>query len=115
MKGNLDTAERIRALVTGPPAYVLRRRRIEDLEASILRAIRTYAAKTGARMSPDSPPAGVRRSLSVLHQLIEAHNAYYPIEASLPIDAATGYLLDFGKPWTPMPPPTLVELIARTG
>ena len=109
----MDTAERIRALVTGPPAYVLRRKRIEDLEASILRAIRTYEAKKGARMLPRSPPAAVRRSLSLLHELIEAHNKYYPIEASLPIDSATGALLDFSKRWTPMPLPPLQELIER--
>jgi hypothetical protein len=113
MKGKLDTAERIQALVTGPPAYVHRRKRMEDLEVSILRAIRSYEAKSGARVTPDSPPDGVRRSLALLHQLIEAHNKYYPIEAALPIDSITGELLDWGKPWVPMPIPTLEELIAR--
>src|SRR5258708_20161503 len=108
----MDTAERIRALVTGPPAYVLRRKRIEDLEASVLRAIRTYEAKKGARMVPRSPPAAVRRSLSLLPELIEAHNKYYPIEASLPIDSATGALLHFSKRWTPMPLPPLHALLA---
>lgn len=115
MQGKLDTAERIRALVSGPPAYVLRRRKIEDLEASIIRAARAYRAKEGAAMPPASPTPAVRRSFALLRQFIEAHNKYYPIEASLPIDAITGVLLDFGKRWTPLPLPTLEELIARAG
>jgi hypothetical protein len=114
VKGKLETTDRIRALVSGPPAYVLRRRKIEDLEASILRALRQHRAK-GEPVSPDEPPLGVRRSLALLHQLIRAHNQYYPIEASLPIDAVTGALIDFGKRWTPMPLPSLEELIARAG
>src|SRR4051794_4379551 len=109
----LDAAERIRALVAGPPAYVLRRRRIEDLEAAILKAIRTNEAKTGP-VSPSSPPPAVKRWYALLHELIEAHNRYYPIEAVLPIDAITGALLDFGgRPWAPMRIPTLPELIER--
>jgi hypothetical protein len=115
VKGKLDTAERIQALVTGPPAYVLRRKRMEDIEASILRSIRSHEAKTGARLSFDSPPVEIRRSLALLHQLIRSHNAYYPIEASLPIDSVTGALLDWGKRWTPLPLPTLEELVARAG
>jgi len=111
--GKLDAAERIRALVAGPPAYVLRRRRIEDLEAAILKAIRTHQTKTGP-VSPSSPPPAVKRWYTLLHELIEAHNRYYPIEAVLPIDAITGALLDFGgRPWEPMPIPTLPELIER--
>jgi hypothetical protein len=113
MKGKLDTAERIQALVTGPPAYVLRRKRMEDIEASILKSIRSHQAKTGARLAHHAPPAEVKRSLALLHQLIRAHNAYYPIEAALPIDSVTGALLDWGKRWTPMPLPTLEDLIAR--
>ena len=115
MKGKLETADRIQALVTGPPAYLLRRKRIEDLEASILRALRSHAAKTGNRVAPESPPAGVGRSFSILVRMIQQHNAYYPIEASLPIDPTTGALLDWGKRWTPMPLPTLEDLIARAG
>jgi hypothetical protein len=113
MKGKLDTAERIHALVTGPPAYVLRRKRMEDVEASILKSIRSHQARTGARLLADAPPADVKRSFALLQQLIRAHNAYYPIEAALPIDSATGALLDWGKRWTLMPLPTLEELIAR--
>jgi len=111
--GKLDTAERIRALVAGPPAYVLRRRRIEDLEAAILKAVRAHEAKIGP-VSPSSPPMAVKRWYALLHELIEAHNRYYPIEAVLPIDAITGALMDFGnRRWTPMPVPTLPELIER--
>jgi hypothetical protein len=81
----LTTEERIRALVAGPPAWSLRKRRIEDLEAEL--ALETRA-----------PTAHFERKLAQLNVLIEKHNRYYPIEANLPFDLH-GRLLEGGKPW----------------
>jgi hypothetical protein len=59
---------------------------------------------------------GVGKALRELNRLIEAHNRYYPIEANLPLDPATGLQLDRGvgvvRPWRPLPPVTLAGLIA---
>jgi hypothetical protein len=108
-----STAERVRAVVAGPPAFALRRRRIEDLEVSIVRAIAENESKTGEPFDPSAAPAGLVRMFATLRRLVEVHNKYYPIEASLPIDVATGELLDLGRRWTPMPLPTLEALAAR--
>jgi hypothetical protein len=107
----VDPAERVRALAAGPPAYVLRRRRIEDLEAAVVRSIRVHEAKEP--VNPREPPLAIAKSLSHLYRLIDAHNRFYPVEASLPIDVATGALLDFGRPWKPLVAPTIDELMAR--
>jgi hypothetical protein len=109
---SVSTAERVRALIGGPPAYALRRRRIEDLEAWIVRSIREYEAK-GSRVDLASPPAPLGRAMATLVRLVESHNRYYPIEASLPIDVATGELVELGKRWRPMPVPTVAELVGR--
>ncbi len=110
---SVSTAERIRALVGGPPAYMLRRRKIEDLETSIVSAIRAHEEKTQARLDPRAAPAALKRAVSSLRALVEAHNKYYPIEANLPIDPRTGELVEFGKRWSPEPLPTFEDLIAR--
>jgi hypothetical protein len=108
--------ERLRALVAGPPAYVRRRRRIEDLEAAIVRFVRAHEAKTKSPIDPAAPPAAVARAFASLRQLIETHNRYYPIEANLSIDMASGRPLEMmGKPWAPMPVPALEVLLARCG
>lgn len=105
--------ERVRALVGGLPAFIRRRRRIEDLEAAIVQRLRMYRAKTGRAIDPGAPPAAMARALASLCELVEAHNHYYPIEARLPIDRATGGLLDGGQPWAPMALPTWETLLAR--
>jgi hypothetical protein len=111
---SLNREERLRALVGGPPAFARRRRRIEDLEASIVRAIADVEAETGAPFDPSSASPGLVRALAMLRRLVEVHNRYYPVEASLPIDIATGELLELGKRWKPMPLPTLEGLCARS-
>jgi hypothetical protein len=110
---SVKTEERLRALIAGPPAFALRRRKIEDLETSILRAIVTHESKTGSFVDSSAPPAGLARPFAALCGLIEAHNRYYPIEAALPIDVATGELLDLGRRWIPLPVPTWGVLVAR--
>jgi hypothetical protein len=111
---SLNKDERVRALVAGPPAFARRRRRIEDLEASIVRAIAQFEAESGEGFDPAAPAPGLARALATLRRLIDIHNRYYPIEASLPVDVATGELVELGKRWTPMPVPTLEELAARS-
>jgi hypothetical protein len=110
---SVTTAERLRALVAGPPAFALRRRKIEDLEASILRGMRAHEEATGAPIDSGSPPRPLVRAVALLQKLVEAHNRYYPIEASLPVDLATGEFVDRGKRWQPMTLPTLETLLAR--
>src|SRR5262245_51605323 len=105
--------ERVRALIGGLPAYVRRRRRIEDIEAAIVHRLRAHAARTGRPIDPGAPPAALARALVSLRDLVDAHNRYYPIEANLPIDRATGGLLECGKPWEPMALPTWEALLAR--
>jgi hypothetical protein len=86
----------VNALVTGVPAWARRLKRIEDLSEEIAMSER--------------PEHELAKKLIVLHELIDAHNAYYPIEANLPIDAKTGRLMDRGRPWTRMPKPLLETL-----
>jgi hypothetical protein len=109
----LNREERVRALVAGPPAFALRRRRIEDLEASIMLGIEAHEAKTGVPFDAGDPPPALARAMTSLQRLVEIHNTYYPIEASLPIDVATGELVDRGRRWTPLPLPTFEGLLDR--
>jgi hypothetical protein len=95
----LTTAERVNAIVTGVPAWARRLKRIEDLTDEIA--------------TSDRPRHELERKLIVLHELIDAHNMYYPIEANLPIDGLTGRLMDRGKPWVRMTKPTLETLRAK--
>ena len=110
---SVPTAERVRAIIAGPPAYAVRKRRIEDLEVRIVSAIAAHEARTSVPLDSSAPPPVLARSFALLKRLVEHHNAYYPIEANLPVDVATGELLELGKRWHPMPAPSLEELIAR--
>jgi hypothetical protein len=105
--------ERMRAMIAGLPAYLRRRRRIEDLQVAIVRRWRAYAEKAKGPVDPRAPPAALVRMVASLRELVEAHNRYYPIEANLPIDRVTGEPLDRGKPWAPLMLPTLETLLAR--
>jgi hypothetical protein len=110
---SVSTAERIRAIIAGPPAYAVRKRKIEELEANLVAAIGLHEAKTNTLVDPSAPPAILSRSLALLHRLIEHHNAYYPIEANLPVHVATGEWLELGRRWRPLAAPSLEELIVR--
>jgi hypothetical protein len=113
----LSTEERIRAVASGPPAYVRRLRKIEDLEEGIIRVLTELLDE--ARASGLPPEAHAREAaplhaLKRLGDLIERHNRWYPIEANLPMQPRTGELVDrTGEPWRPMQPRTLDELLAR--
>jgi hypothetical protein len=108
----LTPEERMRALVAGPPAFAVRLRRIEDLEAAIVRSLVEHEAKTGAPLDAAALPFTVRREIDRLIRLVDDHNRYYPIEARLPTDVRTGQLMDWGEPWVPRPPPSADALIA---
>ena len=111
----LTLGERVQALVKGPPPYALRRRKIEDAEEHLRETCAALLAETGdgarAREQADASRA-ITRKLAALNRLIEAHNRYYPIEANLPLDPATGALFERGEPWRPMPSATLEALFA---
>ena len=92
----MTTAERVNAVITGVPAWARRLKRIEDLSEEIA--------------TSDRPEHELEKKLAVLHGLVDAHNAYYPIEANLPFDGLTGRLLDRGQPWTRMQRPSLASL-----
>jgi hypothetical protein len=59
----MTTAERVRALAIGVPAYVRRRKEIEDLHGALCEAARADLAIDG-------------RLLARLNLLIERHNRY---------------------------------------
>ncbi len=104
----IPTEERMRALVSGPPAYMRRRREIEDLEAAIRGAVR--AVEEGRARDSDLSRLRIERQLVRLNTLIDQHNRYYPGEANLPMDPTTGALLENGEPWSPLPHVTLASL-----
>ena len=90
----LTTAERVQAIVQGVPAWSRRLKRIEDVTAEIV------------QLHIAGKDRDAKKRIAELVKLVEAHNAYYPIEANLP----------FNKPFTPMPVPTLESILAaQTG
>jgi hypothetical protein len=104
----LSIDERLRAYAQGPLAWMRRRRAIEDLEATLARRIAAGAAADGGALAADFVA-----DLARLNELIDRHNRYYPIEANLPIDPRTGRLLERGRPWRPLAPVTLADLLLR--
>lgn len=104
----LTVEDRVRAYTQGVPGYIRRRRRIEELEARLMAAVRT--ADDPARAVAAK---AVVADLAALNDLIGRHNRYYPIEANLPIEVRTGRLLDRGVPWRPLAPVTADDLLAR--
>jgi hypothetical protein len=96
----LSTEERLQAMVIGPPAWARRRKRIEDLSAQI------------PELHREGKSADVKRRLEELVKLVESHNRYYPVEANLPLDPETSQMMELGRPWKPLPRPTLESLLA---
>jgi hypothetical protein len=87
---------RIGALLSGPPPFAVRLRRIEELEDEM-----TAALCECERAGTSSVPLAVVRRLEEANSLIRDHNRYYPVERNLPMDASTGDLLEMGEPWRP--------------
>lgn len=112
----ITTADRIKALSAGPPAYSLRRREIEDLEASLIQSFRALEAKRGAplNLQIDVLSTSIDRRFARLQILVSAHNRYYPIEANLPIDTLTGAPTENGEVWRPLREPTLDALLHQS-
>ncbi len=110
--------DRIRA-AGGPPAYMRRKRHIEDLEDTFVRILRELEAKLAGK----APSAEVREAvraaaakkidLREINRLVALHNRYYVAEANLPIDAVTEQVMERGAPWRPLDLYTLDALMAR--
>lgn len=101
----ISVEQRIAAMVSGPPAFAVRLRRIEDLESLLI----SLLVKAGAVSGP-TIPIEVARRLEELNRLIGDHNRYYPMERNLPVDPCSGQLLDMGEPWRPLPTVTIDTL-----
>jgi hypothetical protein len=109
----ITTADRVRA-AHGPPAYVRRKRHIEDLQASLAasasEAIEATGSVDAARRALEGS-AALQKSLAELNRLIETHNRYYPIEANLPLDPTRRVQLDRGgRPYKPLQTMTLDDV-----
>jgi hypothetical protein len=104
----LKSEERIAALLSGPPSYAVRLKRIEDLEEELVAAF-CACEKAGAI----SIPIGIVRKIEQANNLIRDHNRSYPVERNLPIDVATGELLEMGEPWKARPALTIDALRAQ--
>jgi hypothetical protein len=107
----------VRAVASGPPAYIRRKRAIEDLEEGIVRVLVERCAEAieqGRRdVAAHARESAPLRALERLNDLIARHNRYYPIEANLPVHPRTGELIErSGEPWRPMKARTLDELLA---
>jgi hypothetical protein len=116
----LTTEDRVRAVASGPPAYMRRRRAIEDLEEGIVRVlVERCAEAVAAGVGVDDVGAHAQanaplRALERLNDLIARHNRYYPIEANLPLHPRTGELMErSGEPWRPMKPRCIEELVEQ--
>ncbi|MBP9114489.1 MAG: hypothetical protein KBF88_16860 [Polyangiaceae bacterium] len=93
----VNVEQRISALVSGPPAYAVRLKSIEDEQDKLVRELRE-----SFREGRQDVPLHMVRRLEQLNKLIAEHNRYYPTEANLPVDIATGELMLLGKPWRPL-------------
>lgn len=116
---SISTADRIRA-AAGPPAYMRRKRHIEDLAASLRETVAAAIARAGgdaeaARRDLESHAPTVK-AIREINRLIVAHNRYYPIEANLPFDPVTREQLDRAiprRPWRPLPAVTLCDVLSE--
>ena len=110
----ITTEDRVRALTIGAPAYALRKKGLEDKEGALIAALLLIHDKEVARGR--DPTAAVRTHASTvnfekLNVIVAKHNRWYPIEANLPIDPATGGFLLGGRPWEREPEWTVERLI----
>jgi hypothetical protein len=103
--------ERLRAIVSGVPAYIRRKRLIEDLVDGKVQLLRELKAK--GTIDADLLAKAEALDLRRINDLVDRHNRYYPVEANLPIDPKSGELLDRGQRWQPLDPVTPVGLLAK--
>jgi hypothetical protein len=115
---SIPTEERVRAMTIGVPAWAARKRRIEDREEELVKALVDFHdALLDRGVAPADALARMREKgasleLSRLEKLVVAHNRYYPVEANLPLDPRTGAFLARGRPWRPEPMPNVATFIA---
>jgi hypothetical protein len=93
----LSVEQRIAATISGPPAYAVRLRQIEDLEGAMIGILIKERAVDGPTI-----PVAVARKIEEINRLIGEHNRYYPVEKNLPVDPHSGQLLEMGEAWYPM-------------
>jgi hypothetical protein len=114
----LTTDQRVRALTVGVPVYAERKRRIEDLEAAMLKKL---VAMYDALVAKGASAAAAREEMhdkaratdfTRVNALIAKHNRWYPVEANLPCDPKTGAYLLFGRKWNPEPTWSAERLVA---
>ena len=112
----ISLEDRMRA-AAGIPAYMRRKRRIEDMEDAIRRKLLQVFEQALHDNSGDQAVARAtmmhhaqRIDLRSLNDLIDRHNRYYPVEANLPTDVKTGHLMAAGKPWEPLAPLTWTDI-----
>ena len=113
MNFRISLEERLRAVVVGVPAWIRRKRLIEDLVDAALRELRELSRAGGGTEALAAKAAEL--DLARINDLIDRHNRYYPMEANLPIDPVTGGLIDRATraPWRPLAPVTVEWLVAR--
>lgn len=119
MAFRVTLAERARA-AAGLPPHLLRRRRIEDLEEALAGEAAEILEDAEYHWGPGTSEAEIEFDkrvrdidLRLVNDLIRRHNEYFPIEANLPIDVATGCLMHVGKKWEPLRAVTHDALILR--
>lgn len=114
----LTTAERIRALTIGVPAWAARKRKIEDDEERYATdLVELYdklvdQGKSVMEVELSMNAAASALDLTKINKMISDHNRYYPIEANLPMHHSGAYLV-YGKVWLPEEPMTPLRLLAR--
>ncbi len=90
-------ADRYAVSLAGPPAHSRRLREIEDETAAHVEALRAAWEELAERHAGE-PHVLARRwrdlagrwRFDAVNELIDKHNAYYPVEARLPMDPRTG-------------------------
>jgi hypothetical protein len=106
----LTADERIRALTIGAPAWSVRKRRIEDFEARMVKVlVDLHAALVKKGVASADVDAALHARAEALdlrrvNTLVEQHNRYYPVEANLRMEPLTGAYLVYGRRWTPEEP-----------
>ncbi len=116
---SLTVDERIRALTVGVPAWAARKRKIEDDEERLVRDLvelhDELVAKSTSADELDLALLAAANALDLtkLNELVRTHNRYYPVEANLPMDRATGGYLVYGRLWTPEEPYTALRLLSQ--
>lgn len=110
----ISVDERIRALTIGAPAFALRKRRIEDLEAMHVATLVELHDKLAAKGAPDIDTALEKRAAAIdlarMNELVKSHNRWYPVEANLPMDRH-GNWIAYGRIWEPETPFTAERLL----